>query len=111
MPAVQRRGGAISCGDTQAAGAAHWYIDGSPVVLLGDLSNGHGGFPPTPVIEGSPTVFCQGRAVVRKNDRYLPHSDGTTTHVDRRAVQDGFSVIDEPLSAAATALLQKLARA
>lgn len=35
------------------------------VVLLGDLGSDHEGFPPTPVIAGSPDVLIDGKPVSR----------------------------------------------
>ncbi|WP_283164066.1 MULTISPECIES: hypothetical protein [unclassified Marinobacter] len=35
------------------------------VVLLGDLGSDHEGFPPTPVIAGSPDVLIDGKLVSR----------------------------------------------
>lgn len=44
------------------------------VVLLGDLGTDHQGFPPTPVIAGSPDVLIDGRPVARVGDPLAPHS-------------------------------------
>lgn len=44
------------------------------VVLLGDLGADHAGFPPTPVIAGSPDVFIDGKPVARVGDPLAPHS-------------------------------------
>ena len=44
------------------------------VVLLGDLGTDHAGFPPTPVIAGSPSVFIDGKPVARVGDPLAPHS-------------------------------------
>ncbi|MDI9244535.1 type VI secretion system PAAR protein [Marinobacter sp. CHS3-4] len=45
-----------------------------PIVLLGDLGTDHQGFPPTPVIAGSPTVLVDGKPVARMGDSLAPHS-------------------------------------
>jgi uncharacterized Zn-binding protein involved in type VI secretion len=45
-----------------------------PIVLLGDLGTDHQGFPPTPVIAGSPTVLVDGKPVARVGDPLAPHS-------------------------------------
>tara|TARA_R110000851_G_C13100426_1_gene568210 strand:- start:6211 stop:7944 length:1734 start_codon:yes stop_codon:yes gene_type:complete len=45
-----------------------------PVVLLGDLGSDHEGFPPTPVIGGSPDVLIDGRPAARVGDALAPHS-------------------------------------
>ena len=44
------------------------------VVLLGDLGTDHQGFPPTPVIAGSPDVLIDGKPVARVGDSLAPHS-------------------------------------
>ncbi|WP_432210163.1 type VI secretion system PAAR protein [Marinobacter alkaliphilus] len=44
------------------------------VVLLGDLGTEHQGFPPTPVIAGSPDVLIDGKPVARVGDPLAPHS-------------------------------------
>lgn len=107
MPAAQTRGGGISCGDRHAAGSARLRVDGQPVVLVGDLSEGHAGFPPTPAVEGGRRVFVDGRAVVRAGDLYLDHTNGRSAHVARRGTQSGRYVIDEPLSSDAARLLAR----
>ncbi|KPQ28052.1 MAG: hypothetical protein HLUCCX14_12055, partial [Marinobacter excellens HL-55] len=49
-------------------------MSGKKVVLLGDLGSEHAGFPPTPVINGSPNVFIDGKPVARVGDQLAPHS-------------------------------------
>ncbi|MBY5936929.1 type VI secretion system PAAR protein [Marinobacter nauticus] len=44
------------------------------IVLLGDLGMDHQGFPPTPVIAGSPDVIVDGKPVARVGDPLQPHS-------------------------------------
>ena len=44
------------------------------VVLLGDMGTDHSGFPPTPVIAGSPDVLIDGKPVARVGDPLAPHS-------------------------------------
>lgn len=44
------------------------------LVLLGDLGSDHEGFPPTPVIAGSPDVMVDGRPAARVGDPLAPHS-------------------------------------
>ncbi len=48
------------------------------VVLLGDLGTDHQGFPPTPVIAGSPDVLIDGKPVARVGDPLSPHSNQST---------------------------------
>ena len=44
------------------------------IVLLGDLGSDHEGFPPTPVIAGSPDVLIDGKPAARVGDPLSPHS-------------------------------------
>jgi uncharacterized Zn-binding protein involved in type VI secretion len=44
------------------------------IVLLGDLGTDHAGFPPTPVIAGSPDVLIDGKPVARVGDPLAPHA-------------------------------------
>ena len=44
------------------------------VVLLGDMGTDHAGFPPTPVVAGSPNVLIDGKPVARVGDPLAPHS-------------------------------------
>ncbi|WP_375192370.1 type VI secretion system PAAR protein [Marinobacter sp.] len=44
------------------------------IVLLGDLGSDHEGFPPTPVIAGSPDVLIDGKPAARVGDPLAPHS-------------------------------------
>ncbi|MCG7198795.1 type VI secretion system PAAR protein [Marinobacter pelagius] len=44
------------------------------IVLLGDLGSDHEGFPPTPVVAGSPDVLIDGKPVGRVGDPLAPHS-------------------------------------
>lgn len=41
--------------------------------LVGDVGSEHDGYPPTPIISGSPTVKIDGRAVARLGDPLEPH--------------------------------------
>lgn len=45
-----------------------------PVLLLGDLGSDHEGFPPKPVITGSPDVLIDGESAARVGDSLAPHS-------------------------------------
>ncbi len=87
MPAVQTRGGLISCGDEHAAADRKVRINGEPIVVVGDLSVGHAGFPPTPAIEGSSRILVNGTPVVCFGHLYADHSDGEHVHTNRRGVQ------------------------
>lgn len=51
------------------------------VTRLGDLTTGHpNGFPPRPSTSASHNVFASGKQVVRANDSYAPHSNGSSSH-------------------------------
>lgn len=45
------------------------------VTLLGSTCTGHGSFPPRPNIGASPTVFANGKPIVRKGDPWAVHCD------------------------------------
>ncbi|MFL1465958.1 type VI secretion system PAAR protein [Marinobacter sp. HN1S83] len=49
-------------------------MSGKKIVLLGDQGTDHQGFPPTPVIAGSPNVLVDGKPVARLGDPLAPHS-------------------------------------
>ena len=53
-------------------------------VRKGDIAKGHGCFPDTPIIEGSPDVFINGQAAARSGDAVAPHGctcgNGCGTH-------------------------------
>jgi|SRR5690554_1310210 len=49
-------------------------MSGKKIVLLGDQGTDHQGFPPTPVIAGSPNVLVDGKPVARVGDPLAPHS-------------------------------------
>ena len=50
------------------------------IVTLGDLSNGHAGFPSRPNITASSTVFVEGRGVHTVGDVWTVHCDGDSCH-------------------------------
>ena len=87
MPSLQSAGGPISCGDRHGSPGYAVRVEGKSVILLGDLSAGHAGFPPTAAVEASPNVFAYGRPLVRAGDAYLPHRRDDEVHADRRGVQ------------------------
>lgn len=49
-------------------------MSGKKLVTLGDLGTDHEGFPPTPVIAGSPDVYIDGKPAIRVGDPLAPHS-------------------------------------
>ncbi|MEO0913109.1 MAG: PAAR domain-containing protein [Pseudomonadota bacterium] len=59
---------------------------------LGDIAEGHDLCPPTPAIEGSPTVFVEGKPVVRLGDQCAPH--GSKDHpVHPRSMSAGSGTV------------------
>ncbi len=45
-----------------------------PAARLGDIGSDHNGFPPTPIISGSPDVIINGKPAARVGDALAPHS-------------------------------------
>lgn len=76
-------GDLISCGDTATAPNRGLTVNGIPVVLVGDLSQGHGSFPPTPIVEGSSGFTLNGIGISRDGDAYADHTDGENVHTNR----------------------------
>ena len=73
-----------------------------PIVLLGDLGSDHQGFPPTPVIAGSPTVLVDGKPVARKGDPLAPHSKPKHPPHPRSIAGGSSTVIIDGMPAAVT---------
>lgn len=61
--------------------------------LLGDIGSDHDGFPPTPIIAGSPTVKIDGKPVARKGDPLAPH-DKPKNPMHPRAIKEGSSSVN-----------------
>ncbi|HRK42156.1 MAG TPA: type VI secretion system PAAR protein [Gemmobacter sp.] len=58
----------------------------------GDTGSGHGCFPPTPAITGSPDVLIDGIPALRRGDALAPHAcPNTPPHP--RSVADGSSTV------------------
>lgn len=86
---------------------------GKGVHRLGDMTAGHGCWPPTQATSASTDVFVNGRGVVRQGDPILPHTcpstppqthggtfiGGGTVFVNGKAVQ----TIGSPVSCGDTA--------
>jgi uncharacterized Zn-binding protein involved in type VI secretion len=47
---------------------------------LGDVSTGHGGFPPNPSTSGDPTVLINGLPAVTVGSTYATHCSGKSCH-------------------------------
>lgn len=48
-----------------------------PVGRIGDICLGHGSFPPTPVIQGSPNVYVNDIPLFRVTDNVKPHGSSS----------------------------------
>lgn len=44
------------------------------VACVGDMTSGHDGYPGTPIITGSNTMFCDGKAIACKGDICEEHN-------------------------------------
>lgn len=73
MPNVTRMGDPYDDGDFQAVGSGDVFINGLPIARLGDLTTGHGCWPPAQVQTGSPTVFANFIPVGRVGDLHVIH--------------------------------------
>lgn len=47
---------------------------GRGVACVGDMTSGHDGYPGTPIITGSNTMFCDGKGVACKGDKCAEHN-------------------------------------
>src|SRR5690554_2812277 len=72
------------------------------VVLLGDLGTDHQGFPPTPVIAGSPDVSIDGKPVARVGDLLAPHSTPKHSPHPRAIAAGSATVLINGIPAAVT---------
>lgn len=76
------------------------------ILFVGSTSTGHGGFPPTTAISGSPTVSANGNPISRLGDAWATHcndschSGVTTPPAPRTVFADGLPVgmVGDPLS-------------
>lgn len=55
------------------------------VTRIGDLTRGHSGFHPTRLLQGSPMVFVNGRAVGTIGKVYAIHRNRKSAHIGRLA--------------------------
>lgn len=60
------------------------------VTRLGDMSTGHGGFPPRPNLEASPNVFANMMPVHRQGDKWAVHC---TKHCHTGVLTSGSSTV------------------
>jgi len=77
---VQKQFSFLTDGDIHALGVLNVRSLGLPIAVVGQPTTGHGGFPSTISIQGSPNVRITGLPVVRAGDAYAPHTDGSSTH-------------------------------
>ncbi len=77
-------------------------MSGKNVVLLGDLGSDHQGFPPTPVISGSPDVLIDGKPVARVGDALAPHSKPKHSPHPRTIAAGSATVLINGMPAAVT---------
>ena len=62
-----------------------------PIGRLGDICLGHGSFPPTPVIQGSPNTFVNGKPLFRQGDSVAPHGSPSPAPPHGRSGASGSS--------------------
>lgn len=43
------------------------------IACVGDMTSGHDGYPGTPIVTGSGTMFCDGKAIACKGDMCAEH--------------------------------------
>ncbi|HET8850230.1 MAG: hypothetical protein B7X58_08105 [Marinobacter sp. 34-60-7] len=72
------------------------------LVLLGDLGSDHEGFPPTPVIAGSPDVIVDGKPAARVGDPLAPHNKPKHSNHPRSIAAGSSSVMINGKPAAVT---------
>lgn len=72
------------------------------IVLLGDLGTNHAGFPPTPVIAGSPDVLIDGKPVARVGDPLAPHTKPKHSTHPRTIAAGSATVLINGIPAAVT---------
>lgn len=51
-----------------------------PAARDGDITSGHGPFPPRPNVAKSPNVFINGKGAIRSGDAYDIHCVGSSCH-------------------------------
>ncbi len=73
---------------------------GPKAARLGDLGAGHGCFPPTPILSGSPDVLINGRPAARVGDPLLLHAcPNCPPHPRSISVGSGNVIINGKLAA------------
>jgi len=60
---------------------------------LGDTGSGHGSFPSTNIIQGSPNVFVNGKPAARQGDALAPHSSPSPSPPHGRNIASGSSTV------------------
>lgn len=75
---------------------------GRKLVLVGDIGTDHEGFPPTPVISGSPTVIIDGKPAARQGDPLAPHTKPDNSPHPRAIAEGSGSIMIDGKPAALT---------
>ena len=63
------------------------------VSRVGDVGLGHGSFPPTNIIAGSPNVFVNSKPVARVSDPLAPHGSPSPSPPHGRSCASGSSTV------------------
>lgn len=63
------------------------------VTVLGQISSGHGSFPPTAATAASGDVFVNGSGVVRVGDAYAAHGSPTPSPAHGRSASSGSGTV------------------
>lgn len=70
------------------------------IARVGDMTSGHDGYPGTPIITGSGTMFCDGKAIACKGDICADH-DKSKGHNHTPIISGGssfFTVDGKPVA-------------
>jgi len=64
-----------------------------PASRIGDIGLGHGSFPPTPVIVGSPNVITCSSPQARVGDALMPHASPSPSPPHGRSCSTGSGTV------------------
>jgi len=64
-----------------------------PQSRVGDTGAGHGSFPPTPVVAGSPNVFVNGKPAARLGDPLASHGSPSPSPPHGRSIAAGSGTV------------------
>lgn len=80
MAGAARSADSISCGDSIANPGRNVIINGRSAIVLGDMTTGHGSFPPSALIEANTAnVFVNGILACVAGNKIAVHCDSTPT--------------------------------